>query len=126
MILTKEQILDASDLPTMDVDVPEWGGTVRIGSMTAGDRNAIEEAFHAAKAKGRDIPANLRELIVSLCVVDASGQRMFSSADMAALSKKSAAAVSRIADAAMAFNRLSGEALEEARGNSEPDRSADS
>ena len=33
MALTREQILEADDLPTESLDVPEWGGEVLIRAL---------------------------------------------------------------------------------------------
>ena len=35
-LLGRDQILTAQDLPTVDVDVPEWGGTVTGQPTLAG------------------------------------------------------------------------------------------
>ena len=35
--LTKEQILAANDAAPVPVEVPEWGGTVSVRPMSAGD-----------------------------------------------------------------------------------------
>ena len=39
-LLSKSAILCANDLQTEDVDVPEWGGTVRVRSFTGRERDA--------------------------------------------------------------------------------------
>ena len=39
MLLNKEQIQSVSDLETQDVEVPEWGGTVRLKSLTGAERD---------------------------------------------------------------------------------------
>jgi hypothetical protein len=34
MALKREQILKANDIKTIEVEVPEWGGTVRLRTMS--------------------------------------------------------------------------------------------
>ena len=47
-LLSKAAILAADDLPTIDIAVPEWGGSVRIRALTAGQREELEaEIIHA-------------------------------------------------------------------------------
>ena len=41
-LLTKDQILAVADIEYRTVAVPEWGGEVRIRSMTGADRDAHE------------------------------------------------------------------------------------
>jgi hypothetical protein len=42
--LSPEAILAAQDLPEADVDVPEWGGRVRVRGLTMGEVLAIRKA----------------------------------------------------------------------------------
>lgn len=39
--LTVEQILDAEDLLTAVVDIPEWNGKVKVRGLTAQERNSL-------------------------------------------------------------------------------------
>ena len=41
-LLSKTAILCANDLKTEDVDVPEWGGAVRVRSFTGRARDAFD------------------------------------------------------------------------------------
>jgi hypothetical protein len=117
MILGKDAILGAQDLHFEDVAVPEWGGTVRIGSMTGAQRDAWEQSLVSqGKGQGVDI-SNIRARLVAVCAVDEKGARIFTDADAEKLGKKSAAALERCAKAAQRLNKLSSEDVEEARGN---------
>ncbi len=110
-LLGRDQILTAQDLPTVDVDVPEWGGTVRVRMMTGGERDAFEAGTitrHGKKIEQNLV--NIRARLVALCVVDEKGQRLFSEADAAALGQKSAAALNRVFNAAQQLNALTEEA----------------
>ena len=44
-LLSKTAILTANDLQTEDVEVPEWGGAVRVRSFTGRERDAFESSM---------------------------------------------------------------------------------
>ena len=55
-LLNKDQILEASDLQTFSVSVPEWGGDVQIRSMTGADRDEFESSLVKVDAAGNRSP----------------------------------------------------------------------
>jgi hypothetical protein len=116
MTLTKEQILEASDLQNLQVEVPEWGGSVFVRSMTGADRDAFEASMVTVNADGSRMPdmRNLRAKLVALTLVDAAGNRLFDVSDIPRLSLKSAAALERVFEAAQRLNGLGVKAEEEA------------
>lgn len=107
MRLSREAILEAKDRDTVEVDCPEWGGTVLVRGMTGRERDAFETSM--VEQRGRGAPtqnlSNVRAKLVARCVVDDDGERLFTDADVAALGDKSAAPVDRIFEVA---SRLSG------------------
>lgn len=112
-MLTKDAILAAQDLPAEDVDVPEWGGAVRVRGMTAAERDGFETTCF--DGKGKLIVPNFRAQLVARCVVDEAGARIFGDAEIDVLGGKSGAAVDRLFDVAL---RLSGmEKPETLKGN---------
>lgn len=110
-ILTREEILSkGSQLAYQDVPCPEWGGDVRIYAMSGSEREDYENKFVVKDAKGKttwQTPPSVRELLVSCCARDAQGARLFTEADIATLSKMSASALIRCAEAAMRLAGLS-------------------
>ncbi len=109
--LSKEQILKADDLPY--TDVPVWGGIVRVRTMTARERDEYEGSIY--ETSGTEIKFNrtdFRAKLVAKCAVDESGKRLFTDADVAALSAKSAKEVSILFDKAQELNGLSKAAQE--------------
>ena len=93
--LTRDEILNAKDLNYEDVEVPEWGGTVRVRAMMAYERDELElEALEAQKKPAA--VRNLRARLVARCVVDADGKRIFTDADVEALGKKHGAVIDRL------------------------------
>lgn len=109
-LLSKDQILAAEDLPSRDVEVPEWGGTVRVRTMTGGERDAFETDLWD---RSGDEPVYNREhfraKLLSRCIVDEKGARLFSDKDIEKLSGKSAKALNRLFDAAQEINAISKE-----------------
>jgi hypothetical protein len=108
MSLTKDQILSASDFKIQSVDVPEWGGSVFIRSLTSRNRDRLEE-----KMKGHSL-VDARALVVACCACDENGVLLFEEKDVESITQKSGTATGRIFDAAMKMLRFSEEDLQEA------------
>jgi hypothetical protein len=96
--LTKDGILNSDDRPVQELEVPEWGGTIRIMAMMAQERDRLEAA---SIEEGGDKFLNFRSKVVVASVVDEAGELLFTHDDIEALSKKSAAAISAVAQACM-------------------------
>jgi len=80
--LSRDAIINADDTDFNDVDVPEWGGTLRIRSISAAQRDAFESSMQ--EGKGKDAALNLRNLrarLIALCAVDENGNRLFANPD---------------------------------------------
>jgi len=108
--LSRDDILGADDIKTIEVPVPEWGGVVLVRGLTGVERDHYEESLIRWRAKNRQVAAvpalaNARAKLVSLSVVNQDGERLFSDRDVAALGEKSAAALERVFDVA---GKLSG------------------
>lgn len=117
-MLTKEAILAADDRKYQDVEVPEWGGAVRVMAMSGTERDAWENTI--IDDNGKIVrKANARADLVARCVVDEDGDRMFTEDDIAALGAKSSAALDRVFAVCQKVNNLGGEVVEELVGNSE-------
>ncbi|MFC5524016.1 hypothetical protein [Polaromonas jejuensis] len=119
-ILTKDQILEASDLKNEAVEVPEWGGSVLVRTMTGADRDAFEASLTTTLPDGARKPnmANMRAKLVALAVVGEDGNRLFEVNDVDRLALKSAAALERVFAAAQRINGLGAQAEEDAAKNS--------
>lgn len=105
-ILTREQILQAQDLRTEEVPVPEWGGSVLVRGMTGAERDAFEASIVEMHGKNSQVNmANVRAKLAARTIVDEAGERLFTEKDIEALGKKNATALQRIFEVAQ---RLSG------------------
>jgi hypothetical protein len=109
-LLNKDQILAADDLPYEDVEIPEWGGTVRIRTMTGAERDAWEAGITVVKG-GKSIvdPTNFRAKLVVITVVDDEGNRIFSDGDAPALGRKNGAALDRAYSVSRRLNGITSE-----------------
>ncbi|MBC7193862.1 hypothetical protein [Marinobacter sp.] len=113
-LLTKDDILQAQDLPTERVSVPEWGGEVIVRGLTGAERDKFEASIVVRKGDKTDFnPENMRAKLVALCVVDEQGNRLFADEDVKLLGKKSAAALDRIFQIAQRLSGLNPSAVEE-------------
>ena len=116
-LLTKDQILNASDIGHEDIDVPEWGGTIRIAAMCAAERDAFEAGMLDNKGKSdKNRLLNFRARFIASCIVDEDGKRLFSAGDVVQLGKKSAAPISRVFDRCRVLNGMTEKDVEEIEG----------
>lgn len=118
-LLSRDDILNAQDLPSETIEVPEWGGWVTVRSMTGTERDEFEASLVIEKKgrKGRTDRSmdmhNIRAKLVSLCLVDDDGKRLFSQYDMEVLGAKSSKALDRCYEAASRLSGIRDEDLEE-------------
>jgi hypothetical protein len=74
-LLTKEQILGADDRTFEVVDVPEWGGQVRVAvwSGLQRDRFDLEIVRRRKEAQSDESAGHFRALVVACSLVDEAG-----------------------------------------------------
>lgn len=115
-ILSRTSILTAVDMQTETVAVPEWGGDVIVRGLTGKERDTFEQASLRRNTKGElELNmSNMRARLVAYCVIDDTGARLFTDADIAEIGKKSAAALERIAKVAQRLSGMGSEAAEKA------------
>jgi hypothetical protein len=116
-LLTKADILAVSDLPTKDIEVPEWGGTIRIRSLTSAQVEDLQAEFMAARDDGRLVPQHWRAKHLALSAVDEAGALLFTEAEASKLAQKSGVAMGRVFDAINTFNGQKPGAVEDAAKN---------
>jgi len=104
--LTRSEILEAADILTEEIIVPDWGGSVFVRGLTGAQRDEFE--MQVMEQRGRKQIWNRKDVrarLVVVSVVDEDGELLFSQSDIPAVSKKSARALEPIFDTA---RRLSG------------------
>ncbi|GGZ28033.1 hypothetical protein [Streptomyces nitrosporeus] len=123
-LLTPDQISAADDRRWEDVDVPEWGGTVRIASMSGTDRNDYQKKMLVLGSNGRPQGVDLADQyarLLSKCLVGEDFRRLYlTDRQVAELGKKNSAVLERLAKVAKRVSGLGEDALEDAAGKSEP------
>ena len=127
MLLNKEQIKSVSDLETQDVEVPEWGGTVRLKSLTGAERDRFEAGV--VQGQGRNTTVNMQNLrakLVAQSAIGEDGKPLFTEEDVKWLGEKSAKALNRLFNAAQSLSGLSESDVKELAGNFKDARSDDS
>lgn len=112
-LLTRDQILSADDLVTEDVECPEWGGSVRVRTLTGTARDQWEAALSPDKKGAKPKLENIRAGLCAASIIDESGQMVFTPADVAKLGMKSAKALDRIFDKARDLSGLSDDDVKE-------------
>ena len=118
--LTKSEILQAKDIQTEDVSVPEWGGIVLVRGLTGRERDSLEASMIEGKGKNAQVNLiNLRAKLVARSIVDEAGKRVFEDADIPALAQKSAMALTRVYDVAQRLSGITPEDVDELTKNSE-------
>jgi len=117
MILTRDQILNASDIGIEKVSVPEWGGEIYVKAMSLGDRNKCSLCLFDTDEKGeqiakKDVDYNTVMLAFTLC--DKKGKLIFSEEDIEAISNKSTKATDRCLEVAKRLNNFTEEEVDNA------------
>jgi hypothetical protein len=111
--LGRDAIIDADDRSYESVDVPEWGGKVRVRGLTGAQRDAYEESLVITNGNSRKVNlANARAKMCVLAIVDREGRQVFSADDVRALGRKSAAPIERVFDVARRLSGMSDEDVE--------------
>lgn len=115
--LSKADILGQAALPMEAVEIPEWGGTVYVKTMSGTERDAFEASHLEAQKSAGHILANVRARLAVQTVCDAGGARLFADDDAAELGRKHGKALDRIFDVARRLNGLRGEDVKELEKN---------
>jgi len=115
MLLSREAILQAQDLKHEDVEVPEWGGTVRVRMMTGAERDALGVSL-LTKDRQLDM-SQYRIRLVATCIVDDQGRQLFGPDEVHMLGAKSGLALDRVYRVAERLNDTGAESVEAAEKN---------
>lgn len=114
--LSKEDILEANDTEEVrEVEVPEWGGSVYVGEMTAAERDRLEDDTYDLNERGemQDLSmVGYRARVLALTLRDEDGERIFEYEDWRKIADKAAKPVDKVFDVATEINGLSEEDIE--------------
>lgn len=115
--LDRSAILNADDLQTEEIEVPEWGGYVLVRGLTGSERDRFDQSLiKDVKGKKNQKTITLQDArarLVAYSVIDDQGKRLFNDADILELTRKSAAALDRVYEVAARLSGISDEDIEE-------------
>lgn len=119
-LLSADQILAADDRKYEVVPVPEWGGEVRLRSMSGSERDAYEDSLTNQVGNKQVVNArNARAKLVALCAVDENGKLLFGKDTVIKLGTKNSGALQRLFDVACRMNGFTEDDVKELEGNSD-------
>ena len=97
MSLSKEDITKVDDLGAEEINVPEWGDTVFLRSMTGKERGEFESE-NSKHLKNGGLPDTLKSKLLAQTMVDEKGNRIFDNLDegIKILGGKSGAVINRL------------------------------
>lgn len=98
------------------VNVPEWNGSVFIRELLANERDWFE-AWQLGADNNPERFKGVRAKIVSYCLCDESGTRLFSDGDAARLGDLPARGLDTVFTAILDLNALNGSSMKEAEKN---------
>jgi len=94
--LSKDAIFAVNDSDAHEVDVPEWGGSILLRTMTGKQRNDYEHwATTQSKAKVPDY-RGIRERLIICCAVTEDGKPLFTEGDLSKLAEKNSEVIDRL------------------------------
>jgi len=131
-LLGKQQINAAVDRKWEDVEVPEWGGEIRLMELSAADRGYIEAGSVVANGQNPQLKVEslkvYREKLVGMSMVDEDFKRVYTNKDIerGELGGKSGAVIERLAAKVQELSGMGRFAVKEAEGNSDAAPSDDS
>lgn len=131
-LLNFDDIVASQDKEYQDVDVPEWGGTVRIATMSGEDRDRWElSMMQADDSSERGFKLNFdaysRVRLVAMCLVDNNFSRIFTTTEeMDALAKKSGKVMDLLYDVAQRVNGITDSDIDDLEKNSVSVQNGDS
>lgn len=120
--LSLSQIEAAQDRPRELVSVPEWGGDVWVGEMSAADASWYQTSLLSIGGDGKVKEVSIEGADVRLAAVtiqNEDGTLMFGRKGVDALGKKSSKALDRICQVALRLNGLDAGSEDREAGNSD-------
>ncbi len=120
MALSREQILQAQDIATKEIPVPEWGDSVFIKQLTRGEQDEYLRRQYGQTRLKQDAKAHQQEIsavniyghdaYLCMCgICDADGKRLFKESDIEALRQKNGAVIGRLAVEIVKYSAMAGD-----------------
>ena len=113
MLLNRDDIKQAMDLPSQIVHIDEWNGDVKVQAMCTRDRIAFEKKNAGSKSE-----LDTMLFLIMYSCVDDNGVRLFNDDDYDLLASKSSNALFQLFQASIALSTLSKQGVEDIAKNS--------
>lgn len=113
-LLTRVQIDTAQDIRHRYVEVPSWGGWVRLKSMTGRERDQFDAETYAIEQKTKSNLTDFRCRRVARSIVDENDVRLYTDAEVEALGQKDGAVIDMLDDIVVVLSGLDQGAVERA------------
>lgn len=107
-VLSRDDIFSAQDIEYVDVHVPEWGGVIRLQTLTASQAMMFVEMTPEQRA-------NILPKMVCECAINEDGNPLFTKNDVERLAGKSLRAFMKLQTALLEMNGLTEKAVVEAK-----------
>jgi hypothetical protein len=117
MALSRDAIFAAKDTEVHEVEVPEWGGTILLRSMTGEQRNNYEYWAHQQSKSGTADYRGIRERLIICCAVDEEGNPLFTEDDLASIASKDSGVIDRLHEKCQKICGMDADAVEESAKN---------
>ena len=112
-LLTKEATLQSKDYQDEVINVPEWGGSVRLKTMSGVERDMFETEAMKRKKGDKIELKGLKSFLLMLTLVDNDGVRLFEESEIDELNKKSGAVIDTLFVKCQDLNKLTQGSLED-------------
>lgn len=110
----KDQIRAINDIEVELIEVPQWGVTLEVRSMSGKSRAVLLK--EAAQEDGTlDFETLYPAILVACCYDPSTGDAVFESNDREWINEKSAGPVEKLAQAGMRLSGLAKEAIDEGK-----------
>ena len=121
-LASRDQILNADDLPSTLVPTPEWGKDtgVKVRSLGSVERDKWDQETYQSKTPDM---VGLKARFCALTIVDENGEQIFTPEDAAQLQRKNSKVIDRIFAEAAKLNGLLAVNVDDAEKKSEGDPS---
>lgn len=100
MALNKHQIFACNDLKEKLVDMPEWGGEIKIKALSVAEQLEYD-AFISSDPKEIDMALHL----IMVACVDSDNKKLFDSSDVELLKNKSSKNLFRLVNEILSLNK---------------------
>lgn len=121
----RDQIIAADDLRSELVEIPEWGVTILVKSMTGAERGRMIDAM-TNKNGQIDVGRAFTDVLIFTAHDPETGERIFAETDRDLLNEKSGSAIQRASEVGMRLSGLMPDSIDEAGKDSSPMASIDS